>query len=258
MVDPLNEQPKPNDIERLLEAAASDPAERPAFAQALLAHEVFVLGRTDPSPVDGLIPPDAKMRFLSLEDAHGTVLPFFTSLAILEAALAAWPGTDPAFLCLSCRQFFEITRGSRLVLNPNAAHGKHYEPGEVAALLDGRDSGLEEVPVTDDLPALVGAARTVPPELPAALARFFVQRPAVEAAHLGWWYQPDGHQGYLVGVVSSDRKLALEGFGQLEVNQLTGGASLDVCIFAPGTRDGMPASLPPPFYVRAPQVDLSD
>jgi len=256
--EPVSEQTSPNDLERLLEAAASDPAERPAFTQALLAHEVFVLGRTDPSPVDGLIPLDAKMHFISLEDAHGTVLPFFTSLAKLEAALAAWPGTDPAFLCLTCRHFFEIIRGSRLILNPSAAQGKHYEPEEIAALLDGRDSGLEEVPVTDELHVLVGAPRNVPPELPAALARYFVQRLAVAAAHLGWWYQPDGRQGYLLGVVSSDRELALDGFGQLEVTQLTGGASLDIRIFAPGTRDGMLASLPPPFYVRSPQADLSD
>jgi hypothetical protein len=245
-----------NDLERLLVAAANDPAERPAFAQALLVHDVFVLGRSDPPPVNGLLALDAKVYFTSLKDDRGTVLPFFTSETQLQEAVAAWPGTDPAFLCLPCRAFFEITRGSRLVLNPNAPFGKDYEPAEVAGLLDGGPTGLEEVAVEEEQEVLVGAPRVTPPELPAALARYFVQRPMVEAAHLGWWIGPDGHQGYLVGIVTPDSEAAMDGFGLLEVEQLTGGATLDIGVFPPGSDDAMLTSLPPPFYVRSPQADV--
>jgi SseB protein N-terminal domain/SseB protein C-terminal domain len=221
-----------------------------------LSHEVYVLGRSDPQSDKGLVPPGATLSFASLDDAGGTVLPFFTSRSSLESALASWPDTDPAFLCLPCRAFFEITQGSRLVLNPNATHGKYFEPEEVTALLEGPALPVDEVAVTQGQAALVGAPSVVPPALPSVLARFFVQRPAVLAAHLGWWLQPDGHQGYLVGIVASDGDAALDGFGQLELGSITDGAPLDVRVFDPGVPDGMLAALPPPFYLRGPQVDV--
>ncbi|MFZ0039764.1 MAG: enhanced serine sensitivity protein SseB C-terminal domain-containing protein [Solirubrobacteraceae bacterium] len=245
-----------NELERLLVAAANDPAERPAFAQALLTHDVYVPGRSDPPPVNGVIPPDAKLRFATLEDARGSVLPFFTSQAKLEEALAQWPGADPAFLCLPARALLEITRGSRLALNPNTSPGKEYTPQEVAALLDGRESGLEPILITEKQEVLVGAPRFVPPELPAMLARFFVQRPVVEAAHLGWWRGPGGDEAYLLGVVALNPEAALEGFGQLGLDRLTEGRALDIQVFEPGAENGILDHLPPPFYIRAAQADV--
>ena len=239
----------------MLVAAAKDPAERPAFAQALLASEVYVLGRLDSLPVDGVAQPGTNAKLVNFSDADGTFVPFFTSEAAMQASLAARAGSSPNYLRLPCRELFEVTRGARLVLDPDSPYGKKYLPSEVEALLAGREPGLDVKAVTEPMQVQTGAAANLPPELPATIARFFAQRPTVDSARIGWIAYPDGHQGYLLVVTAADREASMEGFGAIQIGELTGGATLDVMVEAPGV-ESPKLSQVPPFYVRQPQADL--
>jgi hypothetical protein len=245
----------PEELERLLAAAASDPASRPAFADALLHSDVLVLGTIAPPMVDGIAQAGSVARLFSLNDAQGPITPFFTSEPMLQRTLTARPGTDPGYLRLSCRAFFEMTAGSRLVLNPDAPYGKVYLPDEVAALLEGREPGVRQEVLDDDRQVLVGSPAHVPSQLPEILARFFVQRPAVVAAHLGWIVHPDGRAGYLLVVVATDERAAMAGFGTVQITEATDGNTIDVMVVEPG-RPHILASLAP-FYSRPSQVDLA-
>jgi type III secretion system (T3SS) SseB-like protein len=237
-------------LERLLAAAADDPVRRPAFAAALLDSQVYVLGHLQGQVVEGVAQRGASAMLLALADQDGAITPFFTSERMVQATLAAQPDTDPRFLRIGCRDLFEMTQGSRLVLNPHGPHGKVFVPDEVAVLLAGGQPGV----VSETLPAgrqvMVGAPTHVPDGLTPVLARFFSQRPSVDAAYLGWIAHPDGLTGYFMVVVASDRHAALDGLGTLQITELTGGHALDVVV-VPAGADNPLASSVEPFYVRS-------
>ncbi len=238
----------------MLEAAAGDPAERPAFARLLLESDVVVLGTVDPPPVDGVTQPGARMNILSIADADGPVMPFFTSQATAGLTVAARPGTDPQIIEFPCRALFEMTRGARLVLNPDAPYGKVFVPAEIESLLGGDEPGLDRHVLDTDRQVVVGEPAHTPPALPEVLARYLVQRPTVEAAHLGWIVHPDGHAGFLLVVVAADRDAAMDGFGAIQIGDVTEGQTLDVVLAPPGTDDHL-LSMVAPFYRRPPQAD---
>ena len=239
------------ELERLLEAAAQDPAERPAFAQALLGSQVFVPGWLDESASAGVARAGTHMRLYTWVDGDGPFTPFFTSQAALESALSVRPGTNGRFLKLRTRDLFEFTSGQRLILNPGGRYGKVYLPREVELMLAGKELGGTVHVQTEKRTVLVGAAAHLPQKLPEVLARFFVQRQAVEAAHLGWIVHPDGHKGYLLVVVADDREAAMAGFGYLQIARATNGETMDVMVVPENTRDHLLASVAP-FYVRQP------
>jgi hypothetical protein len=235
------------DLTELLRAAATEPARRPEFVSALLASEVYVLGWMDRPLVDGMAQAGSSMQVSTWQDADGPVTPFFTSEATLQQSLEATGGTDPRFLRLRTRDFFEMLRGQRLVLDPHG-YGKVFLPAEVEALLEGRDAdGATEVVAADEQ-VLVGAPAQVPPDLLRVLGSFFAARPAAERAFLGWIVRGDGHAGYLLVVVASDRDAAMAGFGAIQIGELTDGTTIDVMVPPPGAPHLL-SSLEP-FYVR--------
>ena len=235
--------------------AAHDPAERPAFARALLDSHVFVLGSIDPPPVDGTAAPGAKANILFLHDAEGPITPFFTSEDALRHTVSVRPETDPQYLRMPCRALFEMTQGARLVLNPDAPYGKVYLPDEVASLLAGTEIGLDAHVLRAGEQVRVGVPAHIPPALPEVLARYLVQRPAVSAAHLGWIAHPDGHQAFLVVIVATDRDAAMDGFGTLSIGELTEGQPFEVIVASPDEPHHALSSVPP-FYVRPEQQDV--
>jgi SseB protein N-terminal domain/SseB protein C-terminal domain len=239
----------------MLVAAAQDPAERPAFAHALLASEVYVLGDLDTPTVDGVAQPGTGAKLVNFSDAEGQFHPFFTSEAALQSSLAVRTSSSPNYLRLGCRQLFEMTKGARLVLNPDNPYGKQYLPAEIASLLTRGEPGMNTIVVTEPMPVRTGAAAHLPSELPATIARFFAQRPTVDEARIGWIAYPDGHKGYLMVVVTADREASMAGFGAIQVGELTDGNTFDVMIELPGTAESKLLQIPP-FYVRQPQADL--
>ena len=127
----------PTPLERMLAAAAQDPAERPAFTQALLTGHVYVLGGLGGPTVSGVVQPGTNAQLANFVDSEGPFVPFFTSETAMQASLSARPGTRPNYLVLQCRALFEMTTGSRLVLNPDGPNGKIYLPFEIDALVAG-------------------------------------------------------------------------------------------------------------------------
>jgi hypothetical protein len=258
------------ELERLLAVAARDPVEQPAFMQALLGSDVYVLGVLDPPPVDGVAQVGSNARlvgmtgqelagltgeqFVGMAGEQGRITPFFSSESMVQATLAAWPGTDPDLLRLGCRALFELTKGDRLVLNPHGPHGKVFVPDEIDALLRGDEPFATTELVQTEGQLDVGVAARVPPDLLAVLSRFLAQRPVVRTARLGWIKHPDGHQGYFMVVVASDREAAMVGFGSMQLSELTQGETLDVLVVLPNAEKRLPSNLRP-FYVRSSHSD---
>lgn len=246
------------ELEQLLAAAAQDPVRRPAFERAIISSDIYVLGFVDGDSIDDLdvgividevtqTATPASLQVLNYED--GPIIPFFTSQHMLEATLAECPWMDPRFLRLACGALFEMTQGSRLILNPHGPYAKIYTPDETAALVAGDEAGLTAQVVGAGQQIFVGAAAHIPPELPAVLSRFFAQRSVVDAAYLGWVAHPDGHTGYLLVVVALDGNEAMSGFGALQIGELTGGPAVDVTVVPPGGHNHLEGVVAP-FYAR--------
>ena len=237
------------ELERLLQAAATDPAARPAFTQALLASDVYALGTYDGELVDGVVRSGGSLQLVVIDEHEDYVTPFFTSQDALRRYVAAHPENDGPFVRIGCRELFERSRGMRLVLNPDSPFGKFFVGEEVDALLAGDEPGLTREVLQSDQQVMIGAAAHVPPELPAVLTRFFASRPMVEAAHLGWIAHTDGRSGYLLVVVASDADQAMSGFGSVNIGDVTDGKTLEVIVLPPGSTDSL-LSTAPRFYTR--------
>src|SRR4051812_14256549 len=73
-----------NDIERLLVRASAEPAERPAFARALMDTRIFVVLVSDSPIVPGpdgntVIPEGTKLTLPSATRGEEKLIPFFTA-----------------------------------------------------------------------------------------------------------------------------------------------------------------------------------
>jgi len=184
------------------------------------------------------------VNVLGWRDESGPITPFFSSEETLQITLDRRPGTERRYVGMPARTLFEMARGNRLVLDPDAPYGRTFAAEEVAALLDGREIG--DV-IQKDTAVRVGAAAYIPPDLPRVLRDYFGKRP-VARAHLGWILYPEtGEEGYLVVVVAEDRDAAMRGFGMLQLADVTGGRMVDAIVVPPGQREHLLSNVPPFF-----------
>ena len=92
-----------NELETLLEQAATEPAHRPAFFRTLLESTVWVPG----TAAEGeQVVEDSALDLLHWEKDDGTsVIPFFTSLEALQEAVE----DEQAFVVMPVRTLFAIS-----------------------------------------------------------------------------------------------------------------------------------------------------
>ncbi len=96
----------------------------PDFIDQLLASEIYCLGTQDK---------DKNVEFRILETPEGDqAIPFFIELETIQNDI----GADVEYIALNTRQFFEMTKGATLVLNPTSALSKEFQPEEIKAILE--------------------------------------------------------------------------------------------------------------------------
>jgi hypothetical protein len=191
-------------LEDLLANAAQDRAAIPMFLAALLDTDVLVPGGVD-GTTGGTAGEGSRAQFAHLIGSSGEpVQPFYTSEARLQDTLRGVPGFERRFVGMRCRDFFELTRGSALVLNPHSEYGKEFTPTEVSDLLDGA-TAFKETVVDKETTVLVGAPATTPEGMEDALRTLLGRSSSVERAYLGWKVDPTTNdQSYLLVIVGAD------------------------------------------------------
>lgn len=96
----------------------------PKFIEQLLISDVYCLGTQSA---------DHKFRFRVLETPEGDqAIPFFLSRELIQNDF----GEDAEYLIVNTRQFFEMTQGATLVLNPTSELSKEFQPEEIKAILE--------------------------------------------------------------------------------------------------------------------------
>ena len=120
-----------NDLEKLLVAASSDPAQQAAFLRAMLNGQVCAL--TDQKVPGDLSKVDPKIGFkvLGVQAPDGQpATPVFTAP---ERASETFPGMFP--LCAQGSFLFGKMRGQRVVLDPGQPYGVLWSAEEVDRIL---------------------------------------------------------------------------------------------------------------------------
>lgn len=225
-------------LEALLATARTTWTRVPEFLAALLDADVVVSGVQD----------DSRLRLPLMTGSDGVrVQPFYTSEARLQETLGVIPEFEPRYVVISCRHFFDITRGQHLVLNPHSAVGKEFAPDEVEQLLSGTALLTTRV-VESDTTVLVGVPDAVPPGLVEAVVAVCAASPAVAAAHLGWKVVPDTKEmGYLlVFTGAGDLRDALAAPLSTAMALYAAAGPIDVMYAAPG-EPHLLADVPPIF-----------
>ena len=130
-----------NELEDLLEKAATEPAHRPAFFRTLLESTVWVPGTAAQGEA---VVEDSALDLQHWEKEDGTsVIPFFTSLEALQQAVE----DEQAFVVMPVRTLFEMTLGETLFLNAKLPTGKEFMPREISLLIgeEGNPLSSQEV-----------------------------------------------------------------------------------------------------------------
>lgn len=197
-----------NELERLLRLSVTAPAWRPAFYQTLLESTVFVLGDAgqDDAEKQGsvAITAGSELNILHWEKQDGSsIIPFFSSVDVLEKASAGESPDEQAFVALPARVLFEMTQGEELFLNPKSEYGKEFTPNEVTLLLsNGGLNAPSELVLDKESQLLIGQPDEYPSAMIDALTTLFTQKKPVRRAFMALIHDKavDDQPNLLIGV----------------------------------------------------------
>jgi len=213
------------ELETLLEQAASEPAFRPAFFQALLDADVWVLGKS----VEQQLTADSAVDLTHWEKEDGeSVIPFFTSEQVLNEVCEAG---DP-WVKLPVRTLFELTRGEKLFLNPKRPTGKEFSAAEIEALLTYQGNALSEQSVVEGSEVLLmSAVEELPAQLVSSLTTLFAGIKPVRRAFLAEIREgTEQAANLLIGIeADEDIESIIQQAGQIAIDTLPDDALIDLC-----------------------------
>lgn len=199
MTNPFNNKPE-NLLERSLLESSGDESFRAEFYRRLLAADVHVVPVGGmPSMADGVIKNGEALRLQTIEHEGELYVAFYSSESRVHQAN---PG-PVEFLTMSASSFFNLTKGSRLILNPGLPFCRNFEPKEIEGLLDGSVFGhVEQIQVQRDTRIHIGPPAEYPMDLVGALSRLFRRYRSVKKAYLAEYVdsERDPGSGLIIGV----------------------------------------------------------
>lgn len=243
-----------NDFERLLVAAATDPAARPAFYRAIREHELFVIteGRV-PEREQRVVADRETSLQLRMIEVQGTLhVPVFTSVERISAVIPKEMG----FVAMKGDAVLRMLRGKHLMMNPGGDYGKVFTPEEVESILDGSVFSPQEEPDVGGKKILLGQPSDYPRHITQALSRFFGQSRDVKAAYLAHAFIADVDKTphTLIGVeVTEDWRRVVEDAGIVVREVAKAGEIVDFVRVSANATDTIGRYMQretTPFYVR--------
>src|SRR4051794_11163832 len=194
-----------NDIERLLMRASAEPAERPAFARAILDAQVYVVlipedgGSIVPGP-DGnaTVPAGTRLTMPTATRGEEQLIPFFTA----PSRAHTWYSADHIAAPERTHDLFARYPDMPFYLNPNSDYGKEYTPAEAKRMLAGQfDDGAQTIVTETPEQILLAHPKEIPAGLIEALAREFAAVKSVRGAFLMLAMRAgESEQSWMLGV----------------------------------------------------------
>jgi hypothetical protein len=243
-----------NEIERLLIAAATDPAARPAFYRGLIEHELFLITEGPTHRHEGrIVAGDNTSYQVRMIELDGKLqAPIFTSVERISAIVPR----EVNFIAMKGGAVLGMFRGKDLVLNPGAEYGKMFIAQEVDSILTGTIFSPQAKPDVGGKKILLGQPNDYPRHITNALQRFFARSREVRAAYLAHAFIPDIDKvpHTLIGVqVTGDWCRIVEDAGVVVREVAHPGEIVDFVHISPRATDtigGYMQRQTKPFYVR--------
>lgn len=215
-----------NELETLLEKAATEPAHRPAFFRVLLDSTVWVPGEAAQGEA---IDANSAVDLQHWEKEDGTsVIPFFTSLEAMQQAVAH----QQAFVMMPVRQLFEMTPGETLFLNAKLPTGKEFTPREISHLISPEGDAVSNQTVLEGGASLLLSEVTEPPaQMIDSLTTLFKEMKTVKRAFLcSIKEQADEQPNLLIGIeAEGDIEPVIRAAGSVAMDTLPGDEPVDLC-----------------------------
>lgn len=222
-----------NELETLLEQAATEPAYRPAFFRTLLDSTVWVPGNAAEGEA---VVEESALDIQHWEKDDGTsVIPFFTSLAALQQAV----DDEQAFVVMPARTLFEMTLGETLFLNAKLPTGKEFTPREISHLVGEEGSPLSQQEVIEGGTALLLSEVAEPPaQMVDSLTTLFKSIKTVKRAFIcSIKEQANAQANLLIGIeAEGDIEEIIHAAGSVATDTLPGDEPVDICQVAEGEK----------------------
>ncbi|AZI86596.1 enhanced serine sensitivity protein SseB [Kosakonia sp. CCTCC M2018092] len=222
-----------NELETLLEQAATEPAYRPAFFRTLLDSTVWVPGNAAEGEA---VVEESALDIQHWEKDDGTsVIPFFTSLTALQQAV----DDEQAFVVMPARTLFEMTLGETLFLNAKLPTGKEFTPREISHLVGEEGSPLSQQEVLEGGTALLLSEVAEPPaQMVDSLTTLFKSIKTVKRAFIcSIKEQADAQANLLIGIeAEGDIEEIIHAAGSVATDTLPGDEPVDICQVAEGEK----------------------
>ncbi|MHC0463596.1 enhanced serine sensitivity protein SseB [Kosakonia cowanii] len=222
-----------NELETLLEQAATEPAYRPAFFRTLLDSTVWVPGNAAEGEA---VVEESALDIQHWEKDDGTsVIPFFTSLAALQQAI----DDEQAYVVMPARTLFEMTLGETLFLNAKLPTGKEFTPREISHLVGEEGSPLSQQEVLEGGTALLLSEVAEPPaQMVDSLTTLFKSIKTVKRAFIcSIKEQADAQANLLIGIeAEGDIEEIIHAAGSVATDTLPGDEPVDICQVAEGEK----------------------
>jgi len=222
-----------NQLETLLEQAATEPAFRPAFFRTLLESTVWVPGTAAEGEA---VVDDSALDLQHWEKDDGSsVIPFFTSLNALQQAV----DKEQAFVVMPARTLFEMTLGETLFLNAKLPTGKEFTPREISHLIGEEGSPLSQQEVLEGGAALLLSEVAEPPaQMIDSLTTLFKSIKTVKRAFLcSVKEQADEQVNLLIGIeAEGDIEEIIHAAGSVATDTLPGDEPVDICQVTEGEK----------------------
>jgi len=175
-------------LESLLKAAMSDELSRLGFYEALLVEPLMVI--THKEIDEGgkkTLQEGAMIDIRSLTD--GKIPIFSSSQRVFDNGIYK---ENANILTMKGRDFFELTKGATVVLNPFSNYNKELIPEEIEDLLSGKIFHPISRPITiqKETQVQIGQPAVYPKQMVDCLIELFANEPDVDAAYLGWIFDP--------------------------------------------------------------------
>lgn len=204
-----------NELERLLVAAASDFAARPAFYRGITEHPLFVINEGSAPGREGktVLKEGTQLQVRQIEREGKLHTPIFTSVERISAVVPK----EVRYLAVKGSDLLSLLRGSDLVLNPGSSYGKFLPAKEVESIIDGSIfHPLEVIKAGAGQRILLGQPKVYPHHITEALMRYFKKTRDVQAAYLAHAFMPnvDESSHTLIGIDAiGDWEKVIEGVG---------------------------------------------
>ncbi len=179
-----------NSLEKSLMSAATNPSSRPQFYRDLLEANIFIVqhGKNNLNVQNNVLQEGVELKIQHIEKDGISWLPIFSSLQRLQQFIPS----ESNYLQLKARDFFEITRGAHIVLNPNFDYGKEFIPQEIKGMLDDSIFKPTQTYIAQkETKVLIGQPANYPHKLAKALSEYFSGNKFVNRAYLVWFHNPE-------------------------------------------------------------------